>query len=96
MKLRTLFGFSVAWAGYLLMWWGFSAWHDWPVGIPDLAFPSRIATLPSKMQTMAQMSSGDVSSAQADARGIPVTPNLPSGQPNIGAGFSTSPILQGR
>lgn len=37
-----LLGFAVAWAGYVLMWWGWSSIQGPGVGIMDLVIPGRV------------------------------------------------------
>jgi hypothetical protein len=37
-----LLGFAIAWAGYTLMWWGWSSLQGPGVGIMDLVIPGRV------------------------------------------------------
>jgi hypothetical protein len=84
-----LLGFAIAWAGYTLIWWGWSSIQGPGVGFMDLVTPGRVPTRAPK----------DQASAAAQTPGLttgglpPVTPNLPSGAPDIGNGFATGPIL---
>jgi hypothetical protein len=88
--MKSFFGFGLIWAAYLLAYYGWSQTAHTGAGILDLALPSRMPALVSILG-----SGGAPPLSPSQLSQIPVTPNLPSGQPNIGAGFTQAPILAG-
>ena len=88
-----LLGFAIAWAGYTLMWWGWSSLQGPGVGIMDLVVPGRVPAHNMAGQTsVGYVPAGTVPSANPQA--LAQIPPTPLNQ--IGQGFATTPILGGQ
>jgi len=74
-----LLGFAIAWAGYTLIWWGWSSLQGPGVGLMDLVIPGRV---PSRSNTSASVLSSGYPQAHAPttSSGI-LNATGPSGSP---------------
>lgn len=88
-----LLGFAVAWAGYVLMWWGWSSIQGPGVGIVDLVTPGRVPAHNMAGQVnVGPVPKGTVPSSNPAL--LAPFPVVPTNQ--IGLGFATGPILGGQ
>jgi hypothetical protein len=88
-----LLGFAICWAGYALMWWGWSSIQGPGVGIMDLVVPGRVpAHNMAGQNTVGPVPQGTVPSSNPVL--LAPFPVVPTNQ--IGAGFTQAPILGGQ
>lgn len=85
--MKSLVGFGLLWAGYLLAWYGWTNLQHKGVGIVDLAFPSRLPLLGAAM--------GAPSGAHYSPSPPPNVPQtvIPALGPWTNVGGATGPIL---
>jgi hypothetical protein len=83
-----LIAFGIAWAGYVLVWFGWETLQGPGVGLMDLIVPGRT---PGHKTAESIVAGGPSSVAQATSQ----YPNLPApvGLGNLGQNLQTGPIL---
>lgn len=88
-----LLGFAIAWAGYTLIWWGWSSIQGPGIGIMDLVIPGRTPAHSMAGQTkVGIVPKGTVPTSNPNL--LQQFPPVPTNQ--IGAGFTQAPILGGQ
>lgn len=88
-----LLGFGIAWAGYTLIWWGWSSIQGPGVGIMDLVIPGRVPSHNMAGQTgVGFVPQGTIPSSNPSL--LQQFPVVPTNQ--IGSGFTQAPIIGGQ